>query len=998
MVTRFGFRVVLAALLTLFGAATSASNLLYLIDGMLWAVLLVAWVYGRANLSGLKPETAFPEQIFQGAPFELGLTLRKVKGRASHQLTVAVPGQVAFIPLVRKGAARTLTLPYTFPRRGRNRVAGLWLESPFPFGLFRHRRKIAPATGLAFPHVFEIYGQRMSPAVREEQVSLPRRGVGDDFYGLRAYGEGEDARLINWKLTAKTGSPLVKEYAQQVGNRITITVDETAGPAAERHISEAASLAKYFIDAGADVRLQTPEATIDYGHGLLHLHLLLTTLALAGRGKDLRDAAVSLPKKRLDAFPARDKMPALAYFTTLIAFASLFLIEELNPLFLLAFSPVFLIGWLFDRTKKYPVPKTGLDVLAALFLLFFLFVDLPTSGALQAVCHLVLFIFLYLFFSPKSGRIPAQIFLAAFLAFVLTSGQALSLWYFPFFLAYFLAAGAWLLRNHDPEPAAAKPAWPGALALAGAGAVALAAVAFIVFPRPYSARMQQLLASTGLMRFPGSLRSFAGLSERVELGYLGPIHKNSARVMRVSIEGATAQSHPPFVRVRGTSFGVFDGKRWSKTRPEFNYVVDNRVFRARHAQAWMHRDRGVIYAPDYDPSRPVRTEEYVLSPLLNTNLVFGVGAITAIETSAPGAYFDSTDTAYFPSTYPEGIRYRILSQGDRPAFYRSIQNYDDLLTNKYLKLSMPSERLRRMAEEVTGEALDAEGKARALEAHFRNTFSYSLAAGYGRQGVETFLFESRSGNCEYFATAMVLLLRQLGIPARLIIGFLCAEWNAYGRFFDVRQSDAHAWVEAFLPERGWTAFDPTPADLTVRGRMSVFARVWSSVNQYFDSLQYRWYRYVIGYDSYTQGNFIFHIRLQVAKSLLTIFALVALAAAASALAWIWKPWRLWTLRTSRWPGRGRAADFFARVLDRLEGAGFHRPPDATAAEFSAALIRAHPEFKPMDRLANYHYEARYAGRRLSPLEEDHIRILTSRLEDGIRAVRRRRRSRLASGR
>lgn len=995
MLTRFGFRFVLAAVLTFLGAAASVSNLLYLVDGMLWAVVAVSWVMGRLNLRGLRLAAACPDQIFEDSPFDLALTLEKTRGRTSHQITIAGPASSAFVQAVRKGAAETAVLPCLFPRRGRNRLAGLRLESPFPFGLFVHRRRVAPVAGLAFPRVFEIYGRRTSPAVREEQVSVPRRGVGDEFHGLREYGEDEDSRLICWKLTAKTGRPIVKEYAQQVGNRITITVDDTAGPSAEARLSEAASLSKFFIDSGADVRLLTPEATVDFGHGLLHLHLLLTTLALAGEGATVRDVDPAGGKKRLPAFPVRKKPPALAYATAFVAFASLVLIEEIDPLLLLAFAPVFLVGWLFDRAGRHPLPRLLLDLSAVAFLLFFFFIDLPATGALQADAHLVLFILLYLLLGPKTSRVLGQLFVAAFLAFSLTSGLAVSLWYFLFFMAYVLTAGAWLIRRHDPEPAPAKPPWRRGFAVGGAAIVLLSALAFTVLPRPYSPRMQRLLAATGLTRFSSSLRSFAGLTERVELGYLGALRKNSARVMRVALDGVTAENRPAFIRVRGTAFGVFDGKRWRKTRPEFSYLSGGRILRARHAQAWMRRERRVLYAPHYDPDRPVRPVDIVLSPLLNTDIVFSVGDISALETRFAGAYFDSTDTAYFPSIYSEGTRYRILSQGEGPSFHRSIQDYEALLREQYAKPPVPVERFRQMAEDLTRGAPDAEGKARALERHFQTAYSYSLGAAHGRQSLEAFLFESRAGNCEYFATAMVLLLRHLGIPARLVIGFLSTDWNAYGRFFDVRQSDAHAWVEAFLPERGWTVFDPTPAEAGLRGRQNVFARIWTSARKYVDALQYRWYRYVVGYDSDIQRNLFFQLRLELGKSFRTVLAVLVLAAAAALLVWKGKLGRLRLLRRRRrLPSSG---DFFEAILDRLARAGFRRRPAETAAEFAAALVRDRPELKPVARLAAYHYEIRYAGRRLSPDEEEDIRVLSARLGEGLRAARKNPPSALASG-
>src|SRR5699024_1231471 len=76
--------------------------------------------------------------------------------------------------------------------------------------------------------------------------------------------------------------------------------------------------------------------------------------------------------------------------------------------------------------------------------------------------------------------------------------------------------------------------------------------------------------------------------------------------------------------------------------------------------------------------------------------------------------------------------------------------------------------------------------------------------------VEDFLFNTQRGHCEYFASSAVLMLRSIGVPARMVNGFLGGTWNDVGDYLTVRQGDAHAWVEVFVPKLGWIPFDPTP--------------------------------------------------------------------------------------------------------------------------------------------------------------------------------------------
>src|SRR5262249_57566678 len=122
----------------------------------------------------------------------------------------------------------------------------------------------------------------------------------------------------------------------------------------------------------------------------------------------------------------------------------------------------------------------------------------------------------------------------------------------------------------------------------------------------------------------------------------------------------------------------------------------------------------------------------------------------------------------------------------------------------------PPRRTER-AKRVRGEGPPGE-RAKRLETHLIQGYSYTRDFG-GRSTenpLEDFLFRYRSGHCEYFASSMVLLLRSQGIPARLVTGFLGGDYNPFEGYTIVRGSNAHAWVEAYLPGGGWQIFDPTP--------------------------------------------------------------------------------------------------------------------------------------------------------------------------------------------
>ncbi len=119
--------------------------------------------------------------------------------------------------------------------------------------------------------------------------------------------------------------------------------------------------------------------------------------------------------------------------------------------------------------------------------------------------------------------------------------------------------------------------------------------------------------------------------------------------------------------------------------------------------------------------------------------------------------------------------------------------------------------------------------------------------------VDEFMFEWKRGHCEYFATSMVVLLRGLGIPARIVNGFLGGDYNDIGEFYTVRQANAHSWVEVYFPgpDGGWIQFDPTPG-----GGALPRASGWlDRLNMAIDSMKLMWFRWVVEYDLEKQFSF-----------------------------------------------------------------------------------------------------------------------------------------------
>ena len=163
----------------------------------------------------------------------------------------------------------------------------------------------------------------------------------------------------------------------------------------------------------------------------------------------------------------------------------------------------------------------------------------------------------------------------------------------------------------------------------------------------------------------------------------------------------------------------------------------------------------------------------------------------------------------------------------------------------YLALPPLDRRIPRLAEQITASASNNYDKALALENYLRTHFGYTLQLSrtVPHDPLANFLFERKQGHCEYFASSMAVMLRTLGIPSRVVNGFRTGEFNDLTSQYVVRASNAHSWVEAYFPDYGWMAFDPTP------GASIPMRTGWNRVSLYVDAMASFWREWVVNYDA-----------------------------------------------------------------------------------------------------------------------------------------------------
>jgi uncharacterized protein (DUF58 family) len=267
-------------------AVNSGNNLLYLLESMLLGLVIVSGVLSECSMRRLRLSLVLPEELYAGRAAVLGARVvnakRRLPARSIALETVGSERPIA-VPRLAPGAERLVTWEHTFPTRGRQRLPGVRVTTRFPFGLFVKAGPIElDAEVLVFPAVTPVAAERPAPATKDGASATRRRGRGADLHNLREYRDGDDPRLIHWRVTAKTGTTMVRELAADTTHDVCVLLRGRGADIArlERGLSRAASLAVHFLKAGAAVGLAGSGVLVPAGRGREQGHRILTALAL----------------------------------------------------------------------------------------------------------------------------------------------------------------------------------------------------------------------------------------------------------------------------------------------------------------------------------------------------------------------------------------------------------------------------------------------------------------------------------------------------------------------------------------------------------------------------------------------------------------------------------------------------------------------------------------------------------------------------------------------
>ncbi len=581
------------------------------------------------------------------------------------------------------------------------------------------------------------------------------------------------------------------------------------------------------------------------------------------------------------------------------------------------------------------------------------------------------------FLLPKRARDGWQLCAISFVEFLTWASAASGMQFAAYLFLYLgLSAGAmWSLQSQAAAEAGEFPP-PRVRARTAAGVLLLSAAAgflctvflFAVTPRLGFGRLSRRFGR------PAGLTGFSGT---ISLNDVTAVKTDRTVVARVEFPAIDARLSPQALYLRGATFVRFDGSRWTRGGAP-----------PGHVPRW---GTAYVLAPP-PPRAPLFAADITLESMEQA-AVFVYGSPVSIEGSLGDLLTDGRGNYSFAMPDVAGARYTLRFAVDGAGTIDAPLGDAD-----YLAVPDGWDELRDLAARLTAGANSDEEKARRLRRYFYSGFRYTLAD--PASSVREFLFVRKAGYCEHYATGLCLLLRAAGIPARVAAGYMGGEWSGLGKYLIVRQSDAHAWTEAWLGG-GWRTMDATP----LLGEESPFFTPTGALGIYLDWARQRWNKYVVNYSLKMQGDAVMD----------------GWSAARRAWAWAGRPpgrrgpasrplrpgWAvpaaglaavgLLLLRRRR-AAQGAAAEPrsagpplprpYARLVRRLAALGYCRSPGTPLSDMVFAAAASRPGLRAgAARFIDLSHRDRFGPRPLSPAEAREAGRLAAMLRRGASAAR-----------
>jgi protein-glutamine gamma-glutamyltransferase len=610
---------------------------------------------------------------------------------------------------------------------------------------------------------------------------------------------------------------------------------------------------------------------------------------------------------------------------------------------------------------------------------FYLFDYLVLSREfLSATVHLVFFLAVMKILTAKSSRDHLYTSVIAFLELVAAAILSINFNFFIFLTLYLLFAMAALMsgeirrsmhRSASTARRGSKRFHPRLAVLTvsvTAGILVLTGGLFFVLPRTADAAFARLIPR----RF-----HLPGFSNQLTLGAFGELKTTTRPMMHIHVWGDA----PPGLKWRGGALAEFDGRRWSNNTRYLNERVPVISGEATLVPpAARQFGRHLNYEVSFDE--------------LETDALFFAGLPESVSVRRDSVYRGPGGTYRLGRAPEPSFRYSAYSRLEDPPETGRPPVAAPVLPlaerERYLQVPQLDPRIAELSRSVAGNAVGDLFRTRKIEAYLRTEFGYTLKlpAHPVADPLAYFLFTRKQGHCEYFASAMAVMLRTLGIPARMATGFQNGVFNPMTEMWLVRASDAHTWVEAWIGGYGWATFDPTPPDPNPPGMA-----LMTKLGLYLDTAETFWQQWIVGYDAGQQGSLADRFGQGAVRAGLHWFDSLSLLDSGwetRMLAWFQRWWQrlailggltLWfwllgppLVRLLRLRHRvqrarrgqasiGDATLLYERMLRVLKRHGHQKPVWFTPGEFAASLGGT-PLSGPVREFTETYNELRFGGR------------------------------------
>jgi len=456
-------------------------------------------------------------------------------------------------------------------------------------------------------------------------------------------------------------------------------------------------------------------------------------------------------------------------------------------------------------------------------------------------------------------------------------------------------------------------------------------VLFVLFPR----------LPSPLWALPkDKTHAVSGLGDSMSPGSISQLSKSDAVAFRVNFENKPPENS--LLYWRGPVLSLFNGKTWSK----------GNLFGRKNINNIKSISEPINYTITLEPH--------------NQNWLFALDVVSKLPAQS---HLDHSYSLVASKKIDKTKQYKLSSTTnyilDPTLTQNKIRKYIQLPLNFNPKTVSWAKKIKETGKNRP------EMIAEVLKQIREQAFTYTLTPPLlGRDSVDEFFFTTKSGFCEHYAGSFAYLMRQLGIPARIVLGYQGGEYNEQGNYLIVRQSDAHAWTEVWLANRGWIRIDPTSAAAPARIESGIDAAfpqrdfsggllrtqnpLLRSLVLYWDNINYKWHQWVLGYNADKQSSLLEKLGINSSNwEDIAISIMISVGGLFAALG-------LWINFKRRKPKTDATSAIYEKFCSRLKRIGYEKQGHEGPSDFASRITIKRNDLKPeVDLITRFYIQLRY---------------------------------------